>query len=410
MTVPGVPADQPSCPVCGAGGRPLLYLPAQPIYQHPVPADAVVPEPHAIDLRWLACTRCCHAWQPEFDHALLERIYRSHYYTPAPAGIGVQFRNDFLSAVERFGLAAPRRVLLEIGASDGDVLVELKTRTGAARAYAFEPNSENASVARRRGLEVLEEFFDESVTSKDLDRADLICARHVIEHIFDFNGFFAGLNAMATPMADLILETPSLDYHAERGSIVPFHVEHIHVFALRSLARLSSSHGWCLQQAEVTTPGNLIASFKRGGVAADVPPPSLVGLQDAVGHRRDQLRNLLVDRQLVLWGAGSAGAALVSTIGREPEIWTDGNPNKIGKKYVGLTRRIVSPEVAFAQAKSPAFSRPLLVVASSFVEEILARIQELGWTGEILDMSGNALSAGSGAYEQPAPAGAYRES
>ena len=50
MTVPGVPADQPSCPVCGAGGRPLLYLPAQPIYQHPVSADAVVPEPHAIDL------------------------------------------------------------------------------------------------------------------------------------------------------------------------------------------------------------------------------------------------------------------------------------------------------------------------------------------------------------------------
>ena len=112
----------------------------------------------------------------------------------------------------------------------------------------------------------MEEFFDESVTSKDLDRADLIYARHVIEHIFDFNGFFAGLNAMATPMADLILETPSLDYHAERGSIAPFHVEHIHVFSLRSLARLASSHGWGLQQAEVTAPGNLIASFKRGGV------------------------------------------------------------------------------------------------------------------------------------------------
>ena len=145
------------------------------------------------------------------------RIYRSHYYTPAPDGIAVQFRNDFLSAVDRFGLTTPRRVLLEIGASDGDVLAELKTRTGAARAYAFEPNSENAAVARRRGLDVREEFFGESVSQEDLDAAELVYARHVIEHIFEFNGFFAGLNAIATPMADLILETPSLDHHAGEG-------------------------------------------------------------------------------------------------------------------------------------------------------------------------------------------------
>ena len=97
------------------------------------------------------------------------------------------------------------------------------------------------------------------------------------------------------------------------------------------------------------------------------------------------------DRRLVFWGAGSAGVGLVNTIGREPDIWTDGNPNKIGKKFVGLTRRIVSPELAFAQAKSPAFSRPILVVASSFVEEILPRVRELGWGGEIIDSAGNRL-------------------
>ena len=405
MTVPGIAADQPGCPVCGAGGRPLLDLPGQPIYQHPVPAEVVVPEPHAIDLYWLACTHCCHAWQPEFDHALLERIYRSHYYTPAPDGIGVRFRNDFLSTAERFGLVAPKRVLLEIGASDGDVLVELRRRTGAARACAFEPNSENAAVARRRGLEVHEEFFDEQ-TSKGLDSADLVYARHVIEHIFDFNGFFAGVNAAAARMADLMLETPSLDHHAERGSIVPFHIEHLHIFALRSLTRLASIHGWALQHAEVTTSGNLIASFKRGMTTADVPPPSLAGLQDAVGCRRAHMRNLLADRQLVFWGAGSAGAALVSTIGREPDIWTDGNPNKVGKRFVGSTRLIVSPEVALAEARSPAFSRPVLVIASSFQEEILTRIQELGWTGEVFDMAGNRLPGGSTGCEPASPMGA----
>ena len=388
MTVPGRPV---SCPICGSGWRPLLTLPAQPIYQHPVPADVVVPQPHLVDLSWLGCTRCCHAWQPAFDNELLARIYRSHYYTPAPDGIAVQFRNDFLSVIDRFGLTTPRRVLLEIGASDGDVLAELRTRTGASHAYAFEPNSENASVARRRGLEVREEFFGASASQEGLDAAELVYARHVIEHIFEFKGFFVSMNAIATPMADLILETPSLDHHAERGSSNPFHVEHIHVFSLRSLARLASSHGWGLQQAEVTAAGNLIASFKRGASTVDVSPPRLDGLQGAVARRRTRLRDLLTGRRLVFWGAGSAGVGLVNTIGREPDIWTDGNPNKIGKKFVGLTRRIVSPELAFAEAKSPAFSNSILVVASSFVDEILPRVRDLGWGGEIIDSAGNRL-------------------
>ena len=77
----------------------------------------------------------------------------------------------------------------------------------------------------------------------------------------------------------------------------------------------------------------------------------LDGLQDAVARRRTRLRDLLAGRRLVFWGAGSAGAGLASTIGREPDIWTDGNPNKIGKNFVGLTRRIVSPEVAFARGQ-----------------------------------------------------------
>jgi hypothetical protein len=384
-------AEERGCPVCGGGARPLLALPAQPIYQHPVPVDVVVPAPHTIDLQWVACSQCAHAWQPEFDPELLERIYRSHYYTPAPDGIGAQFRDDFLSAVARFGLLTARRVLLEIGASDGDVLEQVRTRTGAIRAYAFEPNRENASVARRRGLDVRETFFGEDAAREGLEPAELIYARHVIEHIFEFKSYFAGLRAVAAPMADLILETPSLDHHAERDSIVPFHIEHIHVFALRSLARLASGHGWGLQQAEVTASGNLIASFKQGTTSVEVPPPSLDGLQDAVAKRRTRLRNLFADRRLVFWGAGSAGVGLANTIAREPDIWTDGNPNKIGKRFIGFTRPIVSPELAFAEAKSAAFSNPVLVVASSFVDEILPRVRQLGWQGEIRDLSGRRL-------------------
>ncbi|HEX4971446.1 MAG TPA: class I SAM-dependent methyltransferase [Steroidobacteraceae bacterium] len=384
-------AGPPSCPVCAGAGRPLLALPAQPIYQHPVDADVVIPAPHAVDLSWVACVDCAHAWQPHFDSALLEQIYRSHYYTPAPDGIGVQFRNEFLAALDAFGLLMPRQSLLEIGASNGDVLAELRTRTGAARVHAYEPDQQNARLARQRGLDVRERFFGATVGRDDIDPVDLVYARHVIEHVFDFDDFFAGLQAIARPAADLILETPSLDHHAARGSLAPFHVEHVHVFSLRSLTRLAARHGWSLRHSQVTAPGNLIAAFGKGTAAAQTPAPSLDGLQEAVSRQRVQLQRLFAGRRLVFWGAGSAGAHLASLIGREPDVWTDGNPAKVGKHFAGSTRSIISPERAFAEAKASTADAPVLVITSSFVDEILPRVRQLGWQGEIVDLGGNRV-------------------
>jgi hypothetical protein len=383
--------SSPVCPVCGGSGEPLLSLRNQAIYQHPVPVNAVVPEPHAIDLKWSTCSKCAHAWQPDFDEAVLREIYRSHYYTPAPAGIGVQFRNDFLAALDTFGLNKTRRVLLEIGASDGDVLAELRTRTNASRAYAFEPNKENASIARQRGIDVRERFFGADAVADKLDPVDFIYARHVIEHVFDFTSFFRGINGVVSAGADLILETPSLDFHAMQGSMDPFHIEHVHVFALCSLVMLAGFHGWRYGDSVVTASGNLIASFRKGGPPRQIPKPDLGGLQARLSQHSEAMRRLFAGRRIIFWGAGSAGIALANAIGREPDIWTDGNPNKIGKKFVGSTCSIVSPESAMAAGASSASEDPIVVITSSFRDEILPRIRQLGWSGAVFDAAGKRL-------------------
>jgi 2-polyprenyl-3-methyl-5-hydroxy-6-metoxy-1,4-benzoquinol methylase len=383
------------CPVCGGAPRALLSLSKQPIYQHPVPADTQVPEPYTVDLSWVRCADCAHAWQSEFDEGLLETIYRSHYYTPAPDGIAVQFRNDFLSTVESFRLLSARTTLLEIGASDGDVLAEMKARTGARNAYAFEPNKENATVAVRRGLQVYETFFDGESARTGLEPVDLVYSRHVIEHVFQFADFFAGINAVVSAGADLILETPSLDHHGVHGSLSPFHVEHLHVFSLRSLATLAQRFGWVLRRNFVTADGNLIAAFRRSGAqaagAVDIAQPQLDGLQAAADSLGCRLRRLVDGRRLVFWGAGSAGVGLACMIGREPDYWTDGNDNKIGKKFPGLSSDIVSPGEAFSRARNEGAGEPLLIIASSFAREILPRVRQMGWDAETVDMTGSRL-------------------
>jgi hypothetical protein len=243
-------------------------------------------------------------------------------------------------------------------------------------------------VARGRGLEVHEEFFGGALAGRGFAPADLIYARHVIEHIFDFKDFFAGMAAVSAPEADLVLETPSLD-HSASGAIDPFHVEHIHVFALRSLARLAAMHGWGLRDSSVSSSGNLIAWFRRGSPPREVPRPDLAGLQQSVDARFARLRARLAHRALVFWGSGSMGLYLATILGREPDIWTDGNPAKEGKHFVGLQGVVMSPAAAFERALGGSLDNPALVIASAFVAEILPRVRELGWRGEVYDMDGN---------------------
>jgi hypothetical protein len=382
------------CPVCGGGALPLLFLESQPIYQHPVAASEPVPGPFSVDLEWAQCEACGHAWQREFVPELLESIYRNHYYTPAPGGMAIQFRDEFLRAMDDFGVLARRGALLEIGASDGDVLLALTRRMEATRAFAFEPNATNASVARQRGLTVYEKFFDRHARDFLPCAVEIALSRHVIEHLFDFDGFFAGIESVTNRDATLVLETPSLEHHAGRGSLAPFHVEHIHVFSKRSLARLARRFGWQLVRDRVTDDGNLIAVFARsepGGSVSCGPNVRFEGLQAAVDALRGHLRWLVDGRPLVFWGAGSAAIGIVRSIGREPDYWTDGNPNKVGLVFPGCTREIVSPEEALAARNFRPTDRPLLVIASSFVREILPRVKAMGWAGEIVDMNGRSI-------------------
>lgn len=386
----------PACPVCGGDALQLLELLRQPIYQHPVPAEAVVPAPHAVDLRWDACVRCAHAWQPAYDSALLERIYREHYYTPAPDGIAVTFREAFVAALEDFGLATPRGRILEIGASSGDLLAELRNRTGARQAIAFEPDERNAALAGARGLDVRRQFFGRATVDAGLGHVDLVFARHVIEHVFDLDDFFGALGAITRPGSDLVLETPSLDHHVGTVALNPFHVEHLHVFSLTSLATLASRHGWDLARHAVTADGNLIASFRRaeGTARAGSPlpaPPALDSLQSRVDAHHGRLRRTMGPSWLVFWGAGSAAVRLAGFIGRAPDAWTDGNPAKVGMRFVGLERRIESPESALARAASEGDADPVLVIASSFLREILPRVRAMGWQGTVLDLSGEPV-------------------
>lgn len=381
------------CPVCGsASAAPMLEISGQPLYQHPVPADCTIDPPWTIDLAWLFCNDCQHSWQPHVDQGALEKIYRQHYYTQAPDGIAVEFQQSFIDQLSVFGLARPKISLLEIGGATGDTLFKLSKSLEAARACMFEPNTENAAIGRQRGLEVKESFFGVE-TSTGLGKFDLIFSRHVIEHLFDFDDFFAGLDQACAADADLVLETPSLDWHVASISGTPFHVEHVHVFSQSSLARLCENYGWGLLGAFVSPAGNLICWFRKG-VPGQVAHQKLEvsGWREHLIQQRESLVDLCAGHKLIFWGAGSASVIMASRLGRDPDYWVDSNPNKHGKRFVGYGLTISDPETAIAEAMPlPEAERPLLLITSSFEREILPTIRRMGWTGPVFSRQGKMI-------------------
>lgn len=380
-----------NCPICGhADSTALLTLPRYPIYQHPVPADVEIPPPWYVDLHYRQCSSCQHAWQPDYDAELLARIYENHYYTPSPDGLGGQFRDDFIRVMEQFGLAAGTgRSILEIGASSGDALSLLRERLASREVLAFEPNHENALRARGRGLPVKEEFFSRRSVA-GLPGFGLIFARHVIEHIFDFDDVLAALGQVSHEDSDLVLETPCLDWHVRHESTAPFHVEHNHVFSINSLAKLGERGGWGCRQYVVSEDGNLVMWFRHHARSCDQPPRMAgAALQATMELRARRLRELLDQRSILFWGAGVASCKLISLLGRDPDYLVDGNPGKAGKVFVGSARCIAPAEATLRQIMTmPRQEWPIVVIASSFDREIRAHLAELGWQGEILSLFG----------------------
>jgi hypothetical protein len=379
-----------SCPICQkSDNTELLSLNKYPIYQHPMVDSLSIPLPHTVDLDYVICNNCGHGHQKNFDRKILESIYKNHYYTPSPDNVGAVFRSEF---IEFFSANIdPRKnySLFEIGCSSGDVLAALKTKYPLYKFKAVEPNIETANVAKEKGFDVYNEFFSLDFTKTLVTPVDIIYSRHVIEHIFNFNEFFSSSTSISHQESLLILETPSLDWSAQYGSVMPFHVEHIHVFSERSLITLANIYGWYKNRSTVTPSGNLIISFTRQESHDDLPivPQNISRIQKGNTKLKINTQDICKNKKVIFWGAGSGAITLLSLLKlsqvKQLDI-VDGNPNKSGKSFCGQNQVIrYAPDVISELIKADEDKDMLMVISSSFHKEIHEELNKLGWRGEV---------------------------
>jgi 2-polyprenyl-3-methyl-5-hydroxy-6-metoxy-1,4-benzoquinol methylase len=380
------------CPVCSnEKSSPLLELNKFPIFQHPVEIGSVISPPFDVDLVYVSCTDCGHAYQESFDRSILENLYKHHYYTPRPDNLATQFRDEFMSffssQLENTGVIFDdEKKILEVGCSSAEVIVDIHKKFKNFNLVGVEPNQETREKAQSKGYEVHNSFFDKKFSQQLDQKFDIIYSRHVIEHVFDFDDFMLATNDLCNDDGLLFIETPCLDWAVLNSSLAPFHVEHITLFGKRSLQRLLKRYGWSVIGFHTTTVGNMIMACSKTLPAIDEYSiySNIEALQKDIVDKQLALKEVINDRKIIMWGAGSGGRGLMSFLDFLPDVILDGNPNKLNRYFVGYENCPILLSTKWIADNMESQSEWLIIVASSYYNEIQQELKLVGWEGDVI--------------------------
>jgi hypothetical protein len=349
----------------------------------------------------VGCRRCGHVFNRAFDASAVryDRGYEnslmgSPRYQEYTAGI-----------IDRLFAARDLRggTVVEIGCGRGEFMRMLCER-GMSRGVGFDPGQPDGddAVGDAR-VSIIGSPFDRAAAPQ---QTELVCARHVLEHLPDPVSLLASLRSVyeSRPQCMLLLEVPNGCYTLEQLGIWDLIYEHVSYFTHPSLSWGLAAAGLSLDRITTTFGGQFLlaeAAFDRAGPSAAFPKtvPETVSHFAAFGAEfsrtvNDWKRWLDTARQsgrrIALWGAGSKGSTFLNLTDwdddRSVTQVVDVNPRKAGAFVAGTGHPIGPPEAL-------RYSRPntILLMNPEYQGEVRRLLQSLGVPSEVIAVSGNRL-------------------
>jgi len=323
-----------ACGACGSGRVEIvLDLGRQPVSSHftAAPRGPVVEHPLALSV----CTDCGvvqlerpfpfrdlvppYAWityrEPE-DHLddVTARIRALQGIGGHSKVVGLSFKDR--STIERLGRA---------GVADARIL-DLRRDLGADS-----PNANIESVAGLLTTDLAATLIGQS------GPADVVIARHIVEHASSCRHFLAALGKLLAPGGYLVVEVPDCTANLARQDYAMIWEEHCYYFTPRTLSRIMADAGFALLGVDVHAypfEDVIVAFARKAGVTVPAGAPTDVGVvagEVEAAHRYGAafadwtdrygkaLGRLTADgRRLAAYGAGHLTCAFLHFHGLAP--------------------------------------------------------------------------------------------
>jgi SAM-dependent methyltransferase len=393
------------CRHCAAPlSLPLVDLGAAPPSNAYLTAAALERPEKWFPLRVLVCERCWLAQTQDFAdaHELFDGDYA--YFSGFSTTWVEHARRYVEEIVQELGLGASGMVV-EVASNDGYLLQHVKAR--GIPCLGIEPTASTAAAARAKGIEVVGEFFGESLgrrLASEGRSADLMAANNVLAHVPDINDFLRGFAALLRPQGVATFEFPHLLRLLEGVQFDTIYHEHFSYLGMLAVDRIMRAAGLVpFRVQELPTHGGSLRVFaQRADTGTRAPDGSVermlererdtglgsaaryAGFQAEAERVRDDLLSFLVDakragRTVAAYGAAAKGNTLLNFAGVRPDLVryvVDRNPAKQGKFMPGSRIPIVGPDELRRRRPDD-----LLVLPWNLLGEVRAQNEELARLG-----------------------------
>lgn len=337
------------------------------------------------DLELASCHACGFVANPAFDASVHE--YSANYeetqgYSPTFNSFAHSLARQL---VERYNLRD--KTVLEIGCGKGEFLeamCELGVAKGIGIDPAYVPQRRTGEAAQR--MEVIRDLYSEKYAHIP---ADMICCRHTLEHIAPTLSFLRTIRTSIGERRSTVVffEVPDAVRVLREGAFWDIYYEHCSYFSPAALAHVFRLAGFEITELTRVYQGQylLITALPANGSSNATLPieheHASATRFGTIGPRITTHWRQVIDeytrrgKRIVLWGSGSKGVAMLTTLGITDQIQyvVDINPYRHDKYMPGTGQQIVAPE--FLQTY-----RPELVIAMNpvYCREITSTLERLG--------------------------------
>lgn len=337
------------------------------------------------------CGDCGFIWNVEFNPTLLE--YRGAYDNSLHFS---QFYQEYAKSVANRlvkNYKLYNKDIIEIGAGKIDFLLML-CELGNNRGVGFDPSFNGISPGKGSKITLIKDYYSEKYSNYT---GDLICSRHVFEHIPKPKEFLALIRRTIDNRLNTIvyLEVPHVLFILSDLSVWDIIYEHCSYFNVTSLQRVFHVCGFKIN--------SLTEVFGGQFLSIEAQPSDNVG--DLTGTENDDIRTITIlaktfsennkmrlrewkdmllkleasKKKIVVWGAGAKGVSFLNMLQIKDQIRyvVDVNPRKKDKYMPGTGHQIVLP--SFLTEYKP---DTVIVMNHLYKNEIQQTLKELGLSAE----------------------------
>jgi SAM-dependent methyltransferase len=287
--------------------------------------------------------------------------------------------------------------IIEIGSGKGEFLT-LLCELGDNRGVGFDPSyvpdpEANATTER---ITFVQDFYSELYASY---KADLICCRHVLEHIHPPRDFLSSVRHSIGNRTTTVVffEVPNVLFTLRDLGIWDLIYEHYSYFSANSLRRLFTLCGFDVSDLTEAYAGQFLCiEALPGENSTDSPHSSTDDLGEMTARVvafADEYRNKVetwerhikqmtqLGQRAVVWGGGSKGVTFLNMLKIQAQIKyvIDINPRKQGMYVAGTGQQIMAPE--FVQDYQP---EVVIVMNPIYESEIRQLVKHLDLTPEFM--------------------------